>query len=182
MGPSRRERRRLARCRWGHTVRTGYRAARRDHPARRRLERHFELGVGGAAGGPTWLLYYRSRESISVPTLVIAEAHPRAVWPQRWRWCHRLDPLTSYVACSRRGADLSARPPRGLGPMPAIYVTSSNRIKKWTARGHGLPAPSLGRRSAGGRGARAVGVVDHASIRALLVDAGGGSRIRLKPR
>jgi hypothetical protein len=56
--------------------------------------------VGGAAGGTTRLLYYRSREVISV-ALVVAEAHPRAVWPQRWRWCNRLDPLTSYVACSR---------------------------------------------------------------------------------
>ncbi len=80
MGPSQRR-----------TVGTGYRAARRDHPAGRRLERHVDLRMGGAAGGTTGLLYYRSRELISVPTLVVAEAHPRAVWPQRWRWCHRLD-------------------------------------------------------------------------------------------
>ena len=25
-----------------------------------------------------------------MPTLVVAEAHPRALWPQRWRWCNRL--------------------------------------------------------------------------------------------
>src|SRR5258708_4765881 len=94
MGPSQRQRRRLARCRWVHTVRTGYRAARRDHPAGGRLERHSELRVGGAAGGTTWLLYYRSRELIAVTTLVVAEAHLRALWRQRWRWCNRLDPFS----------------------------------------------------------------------------------------
>src|SRR5262249_54177043 len=101
MGPSQRRQRRLALCRWVHTLRAGYSAARRDHPAGGRLERHSELRVGGAAGGTSWLLCYRSRELISVPTLVVAEAHQRAVWPQRWRWCNRLDPLTSNVACSR---------------------------------------------------------------------------------
>jgi hypothetical protein len=65
MGPSQRRRRRLARCRWVHTVRTGYRAARRGHLEGGRLERHSELRVGGAAGGTTRLLYYRSREVIS---------------------------------------------------------------------------------------------------------------------
>jgi hypothetical protein len=45
------------------------------------LERHFELRVGGAAGGTTWLLHYRSREVISV-ALVVAEAHPRPSGPR----------------------------------------------------------------------------------------------------
>jgi hypothetical protein len=45
---------------------TGYRNPRRDHPEGRRLERHSELRVGGAAGCTTWLLYYRSREVICV--------------------------------------------------------------------------------------------------------------------
>src|SRR5258708_26368584 len=89
MGPSQRQRRRLARCRWVRTVRTGYRAARRDHTAEGRLERHAELRVGGAAGGTTWLLYYRSRELIAVTTLVVAEAHLRALWPQRFGYSTR---------------------------------------------------------------------------------------------
>jgi hypothetical protein len=38
----------------------------RDHPAGGRLGRHSEPRVGGAAGCTTWLLYYRSREVISV--------------------------------------------------------------------------------------------------------------------
>jgi hypothetical protein len=40
LGPSRSQRRRLARCRWVHTVRTGDRTARRDDPAGGGLERH----------------------------------------------------------------------------------------------------------------------------------------------
>jgi hypothetical protein len=35
------------------------------------------------------------------PMLVVAEAHPRAHWPQRWRWRNWLAPLTSYLAGSR---------------------------------------------------------------------------------
>ena len=70
----------LAFRRWGHTVRTGYRAARRDHLAGRRLERHSELRLGGAAGGTAWLLCCCSRELISVPTLVVPEARQRALW------------------------------------------------------------------------------------------------------
>ena len=54
-------------------------------------------------------------------------------------------------------------------------------VRRGPAGGDGLPAPSLGRRSAGGSGARAVGTVDHAAVRTVLVDARGGSRIRLKP-
>jgi hypothetical protein len=38
-------------------------------PAGGRLERHSEFRVGSAASGTTWLLCYRSRELISVPTL-----------------------------------------------------------------------------------------------------------------
>src|SRR5262245_61219559 len=66
MGPFRCQRRRPAFCRWDHTVRTGYRAARRDHPAGGRLERHSELRVGSAAGSATWLICHRSRELIRV--------------------------------------------------------------------------------------------------------------------
>ena len=61
-----RQRRRLARCRWVHTVRAGYRAARRDHPAGGRLERHSELRVGGAAGSAPRLICDRARELIRV--------------------------------------------------------------------------------------------------------------------
>src|SRR5215218_8170103 len=64
MGPTHCRRRRFARCRWGHTVRPGYQAARRDHSAGGRLERYSELRVGGAAGNPTWVIRYRSRELI----------------------------------------------------------------------------------------------------------------------
>jgi len=46
-----------------HTVCTGYRAARRDHPPGGRLERHSELRVDGAAGGATRLLCYRSQKT-----------------------------------------------------------------------------------------------------------------------
>src|SRR5258708_29470288 len=98
MGPSKRRWRRLALGRWVHTVRTGYRAARRDHPEGGRLERHSELRVGGAAGGTAWILYHRSRELISVAHAGRRRGAPARLWPQRWRWCNRLDPLTSYVA------------------------------------------------------------------------------------
>src|SRR5262245_39884188 len=64
MGPSQRQQRRFARCRWGHTVRTSYRGARRDPPAGGRLERHSEPRVGGAAGGTSWLIHDRSPELI----------------------------------------------------------------------------------------------------------------------
>jgi len=40
----------------GHTVGTGYRSARRDPPAGRRLARHAERGMGRATGGTTWLI------------------------------------------------------------------------------------------------------------------------------
>ena len=62
MGPSQREQRRLARCRWVHAVRTADRAGRREHAAGGRLERRAELRVGGAAGGTTWLICDRARE------------------------------------------------------------------------------------------------------------------------
>src|SRR5207244_10596164 len=64
VGPPRGQRRGLALCRWGHAVRARYRAARRRHPAGRRLERHGERGMGRATGGTTWLIYYRSRKVI----------------------------------------------------------------------------------------------------------------------
>jgi hypothetical protein len=47
-----------------HTVCTGYRAARRDHPPGGRLERHSGFRVDGAAGGATWLLCCRSQKLI----------------------------------------------------------------------------------------------------------------------
>ena len=50
-------------------------------------------------------------------------------------------------------------------------------VRGGPARGDRVSAPPLGRRSAGRRGARAVGAVDHATVRALLVEArssGGG--------
>src|SRR5262245_16548458 len=66
MGPSQRQRRRLTRCRRDHTFATGYRVARRHHPAGGRLEHHSELRVGRAAGSAAWLICDRSRELIRV--------------------------------------------------------------------------------------------------------------------
>ena len=45
-----------------------------------RVERHVELGVGDAAGAATWLLYYRSRELISV-TKISRNDHLRVKTP-----------------------------------------------------------------------------------------------------
>jgi hypothetical protein len=56
--------RRLARRRWVHTVRAGYPAARRNHPAGGRLECHSELRVGGAAGCAPRFICHRARELI----------------------------------------------------------------------------------------------------------------------
>jgi hypothetical protein len=63
MGSSQRQQRRLALCRWDHTVRTGHGAARRDHAARRRLEPHVERGMDRATGGTAWFFCYRSRKT-----------------------------------------------------------------------------------------------------------------------
>src|SRR3954466_7912652 len=65
MGPPQCQRRRLARCRWVHTVGSSYRTARRDAPAGRGLERHSEPGVGSAPGRPTWVICDRSRELVA---------------------------------------------------------------------------------------------------------------------
>src|SRR5262249_40405250 len=100
MGPPRGQRRRLARFRWGHTVCTGYRNARRDHPEWGRLECHSELRVGGAAGCTTWLLYYRSREVICFTHTGRCRAHPRALWPQHSAGGGVIG-LTRFIACSR---------------------------------------------------------------------------------
>ena len=37
-----------------------------------------------ATSGATWLIYYRSRELVSVPTLVVAEAQPGNPAAERW--------------------------------------------------------------------------------------------------
>ena len=63
---SQRRRRGLALGRWDHTVCTDFGAARKDHFAGRRLERHAERRMGRATSGATWLIYYRSPEVIFV--------------------------------------------------------------------------------------------------------------------
>jgi hypothetical protein len=80
MGPSQRQRRRLPRCRWVHTVRTGYGVARR-HAAGRRLERHAERGLARPTGGARWLFYHPSR--------VI---RPNSCWSSRRRTCAAFGP------------------------------------------------------------------------------------------
>src|SRR5690242_87673 len=98
MGPAQRQQRRLALCRWVHSLRAGYWAARRDHPAGRRLERHSELRVGGAASGTTWLVYYRSREVISVARAGGHRGAPARRLALRSRWTFLL--WLSYTSSS----------------------------------------------------------------------------------
>src|SRR6185295_1196897 len=107
----------LARFRWVHTVRARYRAARRDHPAGGRLERHPELRVGGAPGSAPRLICDRTRALIRVaeklglrtpcriiaPPLVSGRRY-LASWPQGRsgiRLLHQKRNTSSVFALSR---------------------------------------------------------------------------------
>src|SRR5262249_21666078 len=84
VGPSRSDRRRPARRGRLDAVRAGDRSARRDQPARRRLESHTERGMGRPTGGTTRLIYYRSREVIPCTHAGRRRGALARVWPRQF--------------------------------------------------------------------------------------------------